>query len=134
MPSVFTRISSGELPGRIVHADERCFALLSSSPLRPGHVLVVPREEIDHWLDLPPDLAAHVFATAAVVGRAVHRAFRCEKVALLVAGLEVRHAHLHLVPVDRLADLDFSKQDRDPDPAMMDDAAERIRRELNHAP
>ena len=132
MPSVFTRVVAGELPGRLVFEDERCFALLASSPLRPGHVVVVPREEIDHWLDLPPSLGAHVFAAAATVGRAVRRAFPCEKVALLVAGLEVRHAHLHLVPVDRLAELDFSRQQRDPDPSMMDDAAERIRRELAH--
>jgi histidine triad (HIT) family protein len=133
MPSVFTRVASGEAPGRIVHADDRCIALLAFTPLRPGHVLVVPREEIDHWLDLPPDLAAHVFATAATIGRAIRRAFPCEKVALVVAGIEVRHAHLHLVPVDRLADLDFGRQQRDPDPAMMDDAAERIRRELTHS-
>ena len=130
LASVFTRIMAGELPARLVHEDERCIALLASTPLRPGHVLVVPREEIDHWLDLPPDLASHVFATAGIVGRAIARTVPCEKVALVVAGIETRHAHLHLVPIDALEDLDFARQDRDPDPAAMDDVASRIREEL----
>ena len=130
MPSVFTRIMAGELPARLVFEDERCIALLSASPLRPGHCLVVPREEIDHWLDLPEDLASHLTLVARRVGRAIHAALPCEKVALMIAGLEVRHVHLHLVPIDGLHDLDFSRQDKNPDPAMMDDAAERIRRQL----
>jgi histidine triad (HIT) family protein len=130
MPSVFTRIMSGELPGRILLEDERCVALLTAAPIRPGHALVVPREEIDHWLDLPDDLAAHLTHVAARVGRAVKAAFPCEKIGLVIAGLEVRHVHLHLVPMDAIADLDFSRQDKSPDQATMDDAAERIRRAL----
>jgi len=127
MASVFSRIIAGELPGRFVHQDDRCVAFLTINPLRPGHTLVVPREEIDHWQDLPPDLAAHVFLVAQRVGRALRRSFGSARVGLVVAGLEVPHAHLHVVPLDQLGDLDFARADRDPDPAELDAAAERIR-------
>ncbi|HKE98642.1 MAG TPA: HIT family protein [Actinomycetes bacterium] len=127
MASVFSRIIAGELPGRFVHQDDRCVAFLTINPLRPGHTLVVPREEIDHWQDLPPDLAAHVFQVAQRVGRALRRSFGSARVGLVVAGLEVPHAHLHVVPIDQLGDLDFARADRDPDPAELDAAAERIR-------
>ena len=130
VPSAFTRIMAGELPARIVHEDEACIALLSESPLRPGHVMLVPRLEVDHWIDLPPGLAAHLASVAQRLGKAMMAAFPCEKIGLAVIGLEVRHAHLHLVPISSAADLDFSKQDRDPDAAMMDTAAARLREHL----
>lgn len=130
MPSVFTRIIRGELPARFVWQDDRAVAFLSIAPLRAGHVLVVPREEVDHWLDLAPDLAGHLMVAAQRIGRAVAQAFPCRKVGLMVAGLEVPHVHLHVVPIDGLQDLDFDRQDRNPDPKALDDAAERIRRAL----
>lgn len=133
MPTLFTRILRRELPGRFVWEDDRAAAFLTIAPLRPGHVLVVPRQEVDHWLDLPPDLAAHLFAVAAEVGRAVQRAFPCRKIGLMIAGLEVPHAHLHLTPIDALHDLDFDRQDRNADPRALDEAAERIRAELRAA-
>lgn len=126
MPSVFTRILDGELPGRFVLRDARCAAFLTVAPLRPGHVLVVPVEEIDSWLDLPPDLAGHLVLVAQRVGRAVQAAFGSARVGLVVAGLEVPHAHLHVVPVDTMADLDFARADPAPDPAALDDAQARI--------
>lgn len=127
MPSVFTRIIAGELPGRFVHEDERCVAFLSIEPLSPGHLLVVPRAEIDHWLDLPPDLAAHLFAVAQRLGGALQAAFSPEKVGLMIAGLEVRHVHLHLVPIRRLGDLNFANADKQAQAADLDRAAERVR-------
>jgi histidine triad (HIT) family protein len=130
MASVFSRIIAGELPARFVHQDDRCVAFLTVQPLRPGHTLVVPRAEIDHWLDLPPDLAAHLFQAAQTVGRALHRAFGSARVGMVIAGLEVPHTHLHLVPLDHVSDLDFARVDRDPDPADLDQAAERIRAAL----
>ena len=130
MTSVFSKIIAGDLPARFVHTDDRCVAFLTIEPLRPGHTLVVPREEIDHWLDLPPDLNAHLFGVARHVGQAIGRAFPARRVGLVVAGLEVPHAHLHLIPFDHMAELDFTRADRDPDPAVLDDAAERIRAEL----
>ena len=130
MASVFTQIINGELPGRFVWRDERCVAILSISPLAPGHALVIPRKEVDHWLDLDPDLSQHLFASAQSVGKAIQRAFSPVKVGLMVAGLEVRHVHLHVVPINALHDLDFSRQDKTPDPAMLDDAAAKIRTAL----
>jgi histidine triad (HIT) family protein len=137
MASVFTRIIDGELPGRFVWRDDRAVAFLSINPLRPGHTLVVSRAEIDHWLDLDPALAAHLTGVAHSVGRAIQDAFRPVKVGLMIAGLEVPHVHLHLVPIHELADLDFRRAEKDPDPASLDGAAKAIRaslRKLGFAP
>lgn len=130
MATIFSSIIAGELPGRFVHQDDQAVAFLTISPIRPGHTLVVPRAEIDHWLDLPPDLNAHLFGVAQMVGKAINRAFQPRRVALVVAGLEVPHAHLHLVPIDSESQLSFQLADSDPDPAALDDAAARIRTEL----
>ncbi len=127
MASIFTKIIEGELPGRFVWRDERAVAFLSINPLRPGHTLVVPTDEVDHWIDLEPDLAAHLMGVAHVVGRALDDAFEPAKVALLALGLEVPHTHLHLVPIESEADVHFERAEADPDPAALDDAAERIR-------
>ncbi len=130
MPSVFTRIINGELPGRFVWKDERCVAFLSIQPLKPGHTLVVPREEVDHWLDLDLDLAAHLMAVSRSIGKAIHRGFNPSRVGLVIAGLEVPHVHLHVLQVDGLQDLNFDNAAQDPDPSEMDEAAETIRRAL----
>lgn len=130
MASIFTRIIEGELPGRFVWKDERAVAFLTIAPIRKGHTLVVPREEIDHWLDLPPDLARHLTDVAQSVGKAIQRAFSPVKVGMMIAGLEVPHVHLHVTPIWDLDDLNFRNQQRDPDPADLDDAAERIRAAL----
>lgn len=130
MATVFTRIIDGELPARFVWKDELCVAFMSINPLRSGHVLVVPREEVDHWLDLDPDLMAHLMNVSRSIGRAIQRGFQPAKVGLLIAGLEVLHLHVHLVPIDGLHDMDFDNAARDPDPAELDRAADTIRREL----
>lgn len=130
MASVFTRIIDGELPARFVWQDERCVVFLAAYPLKPGHTLVVPRQEVDHWLDLPPELAGHLFTVAQSIGRAMQQAFRPVKVGVVIAGLEVPHVHIHLVPIDGVHDLDFDRQDRNPDPAVMDHAAAAIRTSL----
>ena len=130
MASIFTRIIRGELPGRFVWQDERAVAFLTTGPLRPGHTLIVPKLEVDHWLDLEPSLATHLMRVAQQLGQALQAGFRPVKVGLIVAGLEVPHVHLHLVPVHDLRDFDFSRADKSPDPAAMDAAAATIRREL----
>jgi histidine triad (HIT) family protein len=130
VPTIFTQIIEGKLPARFVWRDDRCVVFLSNRPLRPGHVLVVPREEIDHWLDVDPSLLCHLTETAQAVGRAQMAGFKPERIGMMLAGLEVPHCHFHVVPIRGLHDLDFGNQDPDPDPAMMDDAAETIRREL----
>jgi histidine triad (HIT) family protein len=130
MPSVFSRIIDGELPARFVWKDDSCVAFLSINPLRPGHALVVPRREVDHWIELDPGLIAHVFQTAQAIGKAQMAAFKPVRIGLAIAGLEVPHCHIHVVPIRGVHDLDFGHQDPNPDPGMMDDAAATIRREL----
>jgi histidine triad (HIT) family protein len=130
MASIFSRIIAGELPARFVWKDDDCVAFLSNRPLRPGHALVVPREEIDHWLDVDGRLWSHMTATAQAIGRAQMAGFKPERVGLMVAGLEVPHVHLHVVPIRALHDLDFGNQDPNPPEEMMDSAAETIRTEL----
>ena len=130
MPSIFSKIIAGELPARFVWKDDQCVAFLSIRPLRPGHVLVVPREEIDHWIDLDAGLLAHLTETAQAIGKAQMAGFRPVRIGVMLAGLEVPHTHIHVVPIRGVHDLDFGNQDPDPDPAMMDEAAKTIRREL----
>ena len=133
MATLFSRIIEGEIPGRFVWRDDRCVAFLTIAPLHRGHVLVVPIQEVDHWLDLAPDLVAHLFTVAQTVGQAQMAAFSPARVGLIVAGLEVPHAHLHVVPIDSEAELDFSNADPDPSPASLDDAAEALRTALGDA-
>lgn len=130
MATVFTRIIDGDLPARMVFSDEVCVAFLSINPLQPGHTLVVPRVEVDHWLDLDAATWAHLTAVAQRLGAALQTAFAPEKVGLMLAGLEVPHVHLHLVPINEVHDLDFARAESDPDPASLDAAAEAIRAAL----
>ncbi|MDP9375580.1 MAG: HIT family protein [Chloroflexota bacterium] len=130
MASIFTRIINGELPGRFVWHDERCVAFLTIAPLRPGHTLVVPRAEVDHWLDLEPVLAAHLMTVAQAIGRALREGFQPARVGLIIAGLEVPHTHVHVVPFDEMRELDFARADPSPDPADLDRAAGTIRAAL----
>jgi histidine triad (HIT) family protein len=133
VPSLFTKMIRGEAPGRFVWRDERAVGFLSIAPLRPGHTLVVPVQEIDHWLDVPPELLQHLTLVAQKIGQAVQRTFRPEKVGLMIAGLEVRHVHLHLVPIHSLGDLDFAKADANAKPEALDAAAEKLRAALREA-
>ena len=130
MASVFTRIIAGELPGRFVWRDDRCVAFLTIEPLAPGHTLVVPIDEIDHWIDLPVDLAHHVFGVAHTVGRAIAAGFSPVRVGLIVAGLEVPHAHVHVVPINRESELHFEHANRDANPEDLDAAADVVRAAL----
>lgn len=107
MSSVFSQIRAGALPGHIVWQDERVFALLTIRPLRPGHVLVMPVEEIDHWDDLPDALLQDVMRVSRRLAHAIKRAFPCKRVALAICGLEIAHAHVHLFPIERIEDFNF---------------------------
>jgi histidine triad (HIT) family protein len=128
--TIFTKIIRGEVPGRFVWRDERCVAFLSINPLKPGHTLVVPIEEVDHWLDLELGLVQHLTGVSQCIGKALDAAYRPEKVGLMLAGLEVPHVHLHVVPISGVRDLDFSNAARNPDPADLDAAADTIRQAL----
>ena len=130
MPSVFTLIIEGQLPGRFVWRDDVCVAFLSINPFRPGHTLVVPRAEVDHWLDLEPEVLAHLTGVAQAIGAAQMEAFAPARIGLLLAGLEVPHMHLHVVPIDGVHDLDFARADPDPGDASLDAAAGKLREAL----
>lgn len=130
MTTIFSRIIAGDLSGRFVWRDERAVAFMSIAPLQPGHTLVVPVDEVDHWLDLDEALLAHVMSVAHTIGRAIQAAFQPEKVGLMLAGLEVPHTHVHLVPIRGVHDLDFSNADSGASGDAIEAAAERIRAEL----
>lgn len=135
MPSIFSRIIAGELPGRFVWTDDRCVAFLSINPLTTGHTLVVPRDEVDHWLDLDADLWGHLAEVSRTIGKALQAAYQPVKVGMMLAGLEVPHVHVHVAPIHDLSDLSFANADPDPDPGALDEAAETVRtalRDLGH--
>lgn len=130
MATVFTKIIEGEIPASFVWKDDRCVAFMSINPLRAGHTLVVPREEIDHWLDCPGALRDHLFEVAQTVGTAIQDGFAPTRVGLLIAGLEVPHLHLHVVPIDGVRDLDFANAAASVDREELEEAAKTIRRPL----
>lgn len=130
MATVFTRIIDGELPGRFVWRDDVAVAFLSINPITAGHTLVVPRAEVDHWLDLDADVWRHCGDVARHVGQAIQRAFSPARVGQMIAGFEVPHVHIHVLAVHSLGDFDFSKAAADPDPDELDAAADAIRTAL----
>lgn len=127
MATIFSRIIDGELPARFVYADDRCVAFLSINPLQPGHTLVVPRAEVEHWIDLDAGSWQHLTQVSQRLATAIDSVYRPAKVAAMLVGLEVPHVHIHLVPINHMGDVDFATADTDPDPQTMDDAAQRIR-------
>jgi histidine triad (HIT) family protein len=130
MATIFTRIIEGEIPGTFVWRDDRCVAFMSINPLRRGHTLVVPRQEVDHWIDCPPDLLSHLFAVSQTIARGVQEAFSPVRVGLMIAGLEVPHLHIHVVPIDRVHDLDFTNAAASVEPGELESAAAGIRTAL----
>jgi diadenosine tetraphosphate (Ap4A) HIT family hydrolase len=130
MTTIFTRIIQGELPGTFVWRDDRCVAFLSINPMAHGHTLVVPIEEVDHWVDADPELAAHLFEVTRVLGVAQRRAFGCERVGVIIAGYEVPHTHVHVIPTDSMSQLSFANAAASVNRADLDRAAEAIRVEL----
>ena len=130
MPSIFTRIIDGELPGTFVWKDDRVVAFLSIAPMMPGHTLVVPRDEVDHWIDLDPELAARVFDVARWIGQAQDAEWHPRRVGVLIVGEEVPHTHIHVVPINSPDELTFAHANPSPPPGSLDDAAARIRARL----
>ena len=126
MASVFSLIMEGKIPGNFVWKDDKAVAILTIQPIRPGHVLVIPRAEIDQWSDLPLDLAAHLMQVSHKIANALKVAYPASRVGLMIAGLEVPHTHIHLVPMDSMDDLsfDFAKS---ADGEVLKHTAEKIR-------
>lgn len=133
MSTLFTKIINGEIPGRFVWKDDDVVAFLTIAPLTDGHTLVLPRREIEHWLDAEPDVLEKVMAVAQKIGRAQTAAFNARRVGVLMEGYEVPHLHVHVWPTQSGADFDVHNVDRDPDPARMDSNADKLREALRSA-
>jgi len=130
MATVFTRIIEGDLPGTFVHRDDRCAVFMSINPLATGHCLVVPTREVDHWVDLTIDESQHLFTVAHQIAQAQRAAFRCDKVGMIIAGYEVPHAHIHLIPTTNMSQLDFANAAASVAREELEEAAEAIRNQI----
>jgi histidine triad (HIT) family protein len=108
MASVFSKIINGEIPAYKVAEDEYFLAFLDISPLSKGHTLVIPKKEVDYIFDLDDTLYPGLFAFAKKVAKAVKASVKCERIGVAVIGLEVPHAHVHLVPINHVGDINFS--------------------------
>ncbi len=126
MTTIFTRIIEGEIPGTFVYRDSLCVAFLSINPLADGHVLVVPIEEIDHWIDMSPELSAHLFSVSHRISRSISQVFPCERIGLIIAGYEINHCHIHLIPSQTMSDLNFANAAATVDRSVLESHAQRI--------
>ncbi len=127
MASIFTRIVRGEIPCHKVAEDDRFLAFLDIAPLRMGHTLVIPKVEVDRFFDLPPDLLREIMPFSREVAARIRREVPCDRVGVSVIGLEVPHAHVHLIPLDRMSDMDFTRPKLAPSQEELATLAARLR-------
>ena len=133
MATIFTKIIDGDLPGSFVWRDDVCVGFLSINPMADGHVLVVPRAEVAHWIDLPVETNEHLVRVAHTIGRAQQAAYGCERVGLIIAGYEVPHTHLHVIPTSHMGQLSFANAAASISSEALDEHAGRIRTALHAA-
>ena len=131
MTTIFTRIIEGEIPGTFVYRDSLCVAFLSINPLADGHVLIVPIEEVDHWIDMSPELSAHIFSVSHRISVAISRAFPCTRVGLIIAGYEINHCHIHLIPTKTMDELNFENAASKIERSALEAQAEKLIAELS---
>jgi histidine triad (HIT) family protein len=127
MASLFTRIVRGEIPCHKVAEDDRFLAFLDIAPLRMGHTLVIPKLEVDRFFDLPDGLLSDIMPFARDVAMRIKQVTDCDRVGVSVIGLEVPHAHVHLVPLDRMSDMDFTRPKLQPGQDELAAMAARLR-------
>lgn len=127
---IFSKIAAGEIPSYKCAENDKFYAFLDINPLAEGHTLVIPRREVDYFFDLEDEELAEYQLFAKRVAAAIKKAFPCKKVAQVVLGLEVPHAHIHLIPMNSEADVDFRKEKLSLTPQQFEEIAEKIRREL----
>lgn len=127
MASIFTRIINREIPGHIVAEDDQFIAFLDIVPLVMGHTLVVPKKEIDYIFDLDDDTLGGLHVFAKKVAHAVKKAVPCKRIGVAVIGLEVPHVHVHLVPMNSMGDINFTKPKLNPSTEELAIVAEKIR-------
>jgi len=130
MASIFSKIVSGEIPAHVVAETTEFMAFLDVSPLAMGHVLVIPKQEIDYIFDMDEESYFGLTLFAKIVAQGVKKAFPCIKVGMAVIGLEVPHVHIHLIPMNNVSDMNFSKPKLSPNQEELAEAASKIRAEL----
>lgn len=131
MSSIFSRIVQGEIPCHKIEEDKHFLAFLDVNPLVEGHCLVIPKEEIDYIFDLDDDMLGALYVFAKKVAIAIRQAIPCLRVGIAVIGLEVPHAHVHLVPLNRMEDINFSRPKLQPGQEELTATAEKIRAKLS---
>ena len=131
MPSIFTRIAAGEIPSFKIAEDDQYYAFLDINPLVKGHTLVIPKKEVDYIFDLDDEHYKGLFLFAKKVALAIKKAIPCEKVGVAVIGLEVLHAHIHLIPLNSMNDINFSNPKLKLDSEELKSISDKIRKEMN---
>ena len=124
--TIFSKIIAGEIPAYKIAENEKFFAFLDIFPLREGHVLVVPKTETDKFFDLSDDYLSEMLVFAKPIAKAIERSFNCDRCGIEVIGLEVPHAHLHLIPINSANDLNFTQEKLKMDGAQLKKAQEKI--------
>ncbi|MFO8000351.1 MAG: HIT family protein [Marinilabilia sp.] len=130
MATIFSRIVKGEIPSFKIAEDEHYYAFLDINPLARGHTLVVPKQEVDYLFDLEDDLLAGMMVFSKKVAKAIEKAVPCKRIGVAVLGLEVPHAHIHLVPLNQEGDISFAKPKLQLSQEEMETIAEKIRNGL----
>ncbi len=128
MSSIFTKIVQGDIPSYKIYEDDKFFVFLDAFPLAKGHTLVIPKQEIDYLFDLPDDLYAEMQMLAKKIALALKKAIPCKRIGVAVLGLEVPHAHIHLVPMNSEADVNFKNPKLSFAPEEFTEIAEGIRK------
>lgn len=126
MASIFTKIIQGEIPSYRIAENEHFYAFLDVFPLVPGHTLVVPKKEVDYIFDLDPQTLQEILGFSKPIAHAIQQAFPCSRIGISVVGLEVPHAHVHLVPIDSADDLNFTRPKLKPTSEELKEAQQKI--------
>ncbi|HTN05378.1 HIT family protein [Agriterribacter sp.] len=124
--TIFSKIIAGEIPSYKIAENEKCYAFLDIFPLVKGHTLVIPKIEVDNLFDLPKDYLSELLVFAQPIAKAIERSFHCNRCGISVVGLEVPHAHIHLVPINSMDDLNFTRGKLKLSPEELKDAQQKI--------
>jgi len=130
MSRIFTKIIQGEIPSYKVYEDDLCYAFLDIRPLREGHTLVIPKKEVDYIFDIDEELYTILLKTARKIALAIGKAIPCDRVGMTVVGLEVPHAHIHLIPISAISDMNFSNKPMELSSVEMANIAKKIAAEI----
>jgi histidine triad (HIT) family protein len=131
MASIFTKIVNGEIPSYKIAESEHCYAFLDINPLVQGHTLVIPKKEVDYIFDVEDELYVELMRFAKQVGKAIEKVVPCERIGLTVIGLEVPHAHVHLIPINAINDMNFAKPKVNMTPEEFSVLASKISKEFS---